>query len=279
MAIVVQEKFLGREASDTGQGAGAFALTATEVGYIVRGTDDEKLAIEAVRTAVPTTWNGLERGEIDAEQIGPMEWVATVQYDPPGAEMEEGDSCYSFDTGGGTQHITQAKEHIADYAPAGKTATNHKGAIGVTSDGIEGCDVTVPVYRWSETHIIADAKVTQEYRLRLRDMTGKVNSAPWQGHAAGEAKFMSAVGSKRKRKGDWEIAFNFAASRNKTGMALGDITGIDKKGWEYLWVEYEREDDQAANRVAKRPIAVHVERVCDLDDFGKLEPDWTEYPP
>ena len=31
-----------------------------------------------------------------------------------------------------SRHITQAIEHVTDYAPAAKTPTNHKGAFGVT---------------------------------------------------------------------------------------------------------------------------------------------------
>jgi len=273
MPVTVEEKYLSRPAKDSGQGEGTEELLSIELLYLVKGTDNELLAAQAVRQNAPTTHQGLERGEIGLEPIGPTQWEATVQYHPPDEELEEGESSYSFDTGGGTQHITQCKQTVQSYAPPGKTAPDHKGAVGVTRDSVEGCDVVVPVYRFSETHIIADEKVTATYRGRLFNLTGKTNSATWGDFSAGEVLFLGASGSKRG-KGDWEIAFNFAASPNKTGLTVGDITGIAKKGWEYLWVEYEESDDQTAKRLVKRPVAVHVETVYDEDDFAKLDPDY-----
>ena len=145
--------------------------------------------------------------------------------------------------------------------------------IGVTPDGIEGVDITVPVYRFSETHLVADSRVTNEYKGKLFRLTGKTNDGAWGGFAEGEVLFLGASGSKRGR-GDWEITFSFAASPNATGLTVGDISDIDKKGWEYLWVEYAESVDEAANpkRLVKRPVAVHVERVYDAGDFADLEP-------
>ena len=145
--------------------------------------------------------------------------------------MEPGDSSYSFDTGGGTQHITHGKQTVGTYAPVGKTAPDFDGAIGVTRDRVEGVDITVPVYRFSETHVTTDAQVTASYKGTLFNLTGKTNNGSFKGFAAGEVLFLGASGSKRS-DGDWEIPFNFAASPNKTGLAIGSITGIAKKGWE-----------------------------------------------
>ena len=274
MPITVEEKYLSRPTKDSGQGEGTEELLSVERHFLVKGTDDELLAAQAVRQNAPTTHNDLERGEITLEPIGPTQWEATVQYNPPDEEMEEGDWSHSFDTGGGSQHITQSKETVDSYAPTGETAPDFKGAIGVTKDGVAGVDITVPVYRFSETHIIADEKVTNAYKGRLFNLTGKTNSDAWNGFAAGETLFLGSSGSKRGR-GDWEITFNFAASPNKTGLSVGDITGIDKKGWEYLWVLYEEQVDDTAKALVKRPKAVYVEKVYEEDDFAKLDPDWS----
>ena len=275
MPITVEEKYLSRPTKDSGQGEGTEELLSVELHYLVKGTDDELLAAQAVRLQTPATHNGLERGEITLEPAGPWHWEATVQYRPPDEELEEGESSYSFDTGGGSQHITQSKQTVNQYAPPAKTAPDFKGAVGATKDGVEGVDITVPVYRFSETHVIADAKVTNAYKGRLFNLTGKTNSAEWGGFAVGEVLFLGASGSKRGR-GDWEITFSFAASPNKTGLTVGDISGVAKKGWEYLWVLYEEQVDQTAQAMVKRPKAVYVEKVYDADDFAKLDPDWTE---
>jgi len=49
--------------------------------------------------------------------------------------------------------------------PPGKTAPDFKGAIGVTHDNVEGVDIAVPVYSFSETHYLADSP---EGRWRAR---------------------------------------------------------------------------------------------------------------
>lgn len=269
MAITVAEKYVSRPATDSGQGTSADELLSTELHYLVRGTADERLAIQAVRGTAPPEHNGLQRGEISLEPVSDTIWEATVRYSSPDKELEEGESSYSFDTGGGSQHITQALSHVASYAPAGKTAPDFKGAIGATTDSVEGVDITVPVYNFSETHIFADSAVTNAYKGKLAALTSKTNNATFKGFAAGEVLFLGASGSKRG-KGDWEIRFSFASSPNKTGLTVGDITGIAKKGWEYLWVRYADTEDAASNTLVKQPIAAYVEKVYEDGSFSGL---------
>jgi len=80
---------------------------------------------------------------------------------------------------------------------------------------------------------------------------------------------LGASGSKRGQE-DWEITFRFAASPNVTGLVIGDIRGINKKGWEYLWVRYTDDEDAAAKTLVKRPIAAYVEQVYPYGDFSGL---------
>jgi len=202
------------------------------------------------------------------ERIAENIWEGSVRYgklEPP----KTGDSSYQFDTGGGTQHITQSLATVGRYAPPGKTAPDFQGAIGVTHDNVEGVDITVPVYNFSELHYIASSLVTGAYKATLFYLTGRVNNAPFRGFAAGEVLFLGASGSKRGQE-DWEISFKFAASPNMTGLTIGDITGIAKKGWEYLWVRYADAEDAAAKALVKRPAAVYVEKVYLDGDFSLL---------
>jgi len=199
-------------------------------------------------------------------------WKGTVRYarasqdsEPP----ETGESTFSFDTGGGTQHITQSMATVGKYAPEGKTAPDFKGAIGVTHDSVEGVDITTPVYNFSETHYLAASVVTPDYKAALFNLTGKTNNASWNGFAAGECLFLGAAGSKRGDD-DWEITFRFAASPNKTGLTVGDITVGAKWGWEYLWVRYADEVDDAKKQIVKKPVTAYVEKVYDLTNFSGL---------
>ena len=83
----------------------------------------------------------------------------------------------------------------------------------------------------------------------------------------GEVLFLGASGSQRGED-DWEITFRFAASPNVTGLTVGPITGIAKRGWEYLWVRYSDAEDQHV--LVKQPIAAYVEKVYDEGNFAGL---------
>jgi hypothetical protein len=96
-----------------------------------------------------------------------------------------------------------------------------------------------------------------------------VNNSAFKGFAAGECLFLGAAGTKRGG-GDWEIGYRFASSPNVTGLTVGDITGINKKGWEYLWVRYADAEDAAAKALVKKPIAAYIEQVYPYGDLNAL---------
>jgi len=243
--------------------------------YILDGTADDLTAKSLLLGSTPTWYNGLRRDECTLEPIfvdtvsGTGKWECRVRYvSPEYTPPEVGESSFAFDTGGGTQHITQSLGTVGSYAASG-TAPNFGGAIGVTHDNVEGVDITVPVYNFSETHYLADATVTPSYRGTLFNLTGKVNNGSFKGLAAGECLFLGASGSKRGED-DWEITYRFAASPNRTGISVGPITVASKKGWEYLWVRYADEEDSGSNTLVKKPIAAYVERVYEEGNFAAL---------
>ena len=247
---------------------------SVEMVYMLTGTSDDMTAKTLLENSTAETYNGLVRQSISLEPewvdtfAGDGRWAAVVRYGLQ-APPEVGESSFSFDTGGGSQHVTQSRQTISRYGLPGKTAPDFKGAIGVTNDSVEGVDITVPVYSFSETHYLADAFVTPAYRGTLFALTGKVNSAAFKGLAAGECLFLGAAGSKRGADA-WEITYRFAASLNRTGIAVGEITGISKKGWEYLWVRYGDAEDTAAKAIVKKPMAAYVEKVYEEGDLSQL---------
>ena len=262
MTIAVYEKWDSREATFGDDSE------SVELKFVIQGTDNDIAARAALLAAAPVLYANLVRQSAQLNPTGYMLWEGIVRYGrrkPP----ETGDSSYQFDTGGGTQHITQSLQTVGRYAPSGKTAPDFQGAIGVTHDNVEGVDITVPVYNFSETHYIASSLVTGAYKATLFYLTGKVNNAAFRGFAAGEVLFLGASGSKRGEE-DWEITFKFAASPNVTNLTIGEITGVSKKGWEYLWVRYADDEDTAAKVLVKKPIAVYVEQVYPYGNFSGL---------
>ena len=264
MSIAIAEK-IGSGELESGDNPGA------QLVYLISGTGSEASALSALEGEAPDPWQGLARKGCSVEpydEVAGM-WEGTAVYAPEEeVEQEVGESTYRFSTGGGSQHITTSRG-TTKYPAA--TAPDYKNAIGVTKDGVEGVDILVPKFEWSETHTIAAAAVTTAYIAILRKMTGKTNNGAWQGYAQGEVLFLGAEGSKRG-DGDWDITFNFAAGENVTGQTIGDITGIAKKAWEYLWIRFKDVEDTTAKAMVKQPQAVYVEKVYDEDDFSTLTP-------
>ncbi len=272
MTITVEERFGSPRWTD-GDSPSAELL----FGIFVTEGEDESAVKTAFEAEVPDEFDGMPRRSVRIEQTGQKFWEGEATYSyvaisssPP--EPEAGQSVYSFSTGGGTQRITQSKETIEAYGRPGKTPKDFKGAINVTANGAEGVDIVVPVYQFRETHYFADEDVDDTYKGKLFNLTGKTNETAFGPFEAGEVLFLGSDGTKRGgATGElWEITFSFAASPNAEGIVVGDIDGIEKKGWEYLWVYYEPEEDDDAGGLSLRPASVYVERVYDAGDFGDL---------
>ena len=270
MAIGMVETFKSRPRSSGDSPAVTFY-------YLLTGTTDDGAALSYVETHTPQTYDGLRRASCAVEPecidtvTGIGRWLCTVRYAPEGiAQWQTGESVVSFDTTGGTQHITHSKANAGIYSPDGETAPDFKGAIGVISpDNVAGVDIVVPVYKWCETHFVDDALLTVAYRRILFDLTGCTNDGRWREFERSEVLFLGARGGKRGA-GDWELAFNFAASPNRDDVKVGDIEGIFKPGWHYLWVRYQTAKDTPSCRAVPRVAGAYVERIYPEADFFRL---------
>lgn len=254
-----------RERYDSRESTAGVESPSVDLIYIVEGTEDDAAVRTLVESTIPALYAGLLFQTYHITHQGGGVWEVSVRYGKQ-EPKETGESSFSFDTGGVTSHITQSLATVSRHAPSGM-APDCQGAIGVSTDSVEGTDITVPVYNFTETHYLEIAAVTGAYKAALFHLTGKVNNTSFKGFAVGEVLFLGASGSQRGAD-DWEITYRFAASPNVTGLAVGPITGIAKKGWEYLWVRYADAEDQ--NILVKQPIAAYVEQVYELGDFSAL---------
>lgn len=260
--IIVYEGFPSRELLSGGDSP------SEGLNWIVLGTADETVVDASVRAAAPAVLNGLLLQTVASKEIAPATWECQVKYGvlkPPKANEFK----FSFDTSGGKQKITQAKQHIASY-PSG-TAGDHKGAIGVGPHGVEGCEIVVPRFSWTETWNLPIVDYGWPYSQVLKAITGRVNASAFRGFPAGQVLFHGGKGSASNKDPSLiEIAFTFEQSDDVTAVTIGDISGVSKAGWQYLWVHYQETDDQTAKKYVQRPDEVHVERVYDTANFALL---------
>jgi hypothetical protein len=231
--------------------------------------------------------NRLHAESYSLEYLGDEAWQLEVSYASDGAEDDQQRDpvkrARSFDTGGATQHITQAIPigggNSLDFERRfPDTATNMSGAIGMDGDSVQGVDIVVPQLNWNESYDVPWQYVTTAYIKKLSSLTGTVNNATFRGFDAGEVLFLGASGSQQwdsdKGDGPWNLSYKFVAAANQgsdktyPAITIGSISGIEKDGHDYLWVRYE--DDVTNNSLIKKPKAVYVDKVYGRANFNDL---------
>ena len=262
MAIYIREAF-GSRASSVSKDE-----SKTPTLWHVFGSDDDAEMIDYLIASLAGGLVGhssvpLTKDAIELEQLGPLHWFARVNYSSKRRAI--GTSVLNFDTSGGSTHITQSLSTLRSTAGA----PNFDGAINVSEDRVDGVDITIPSFKFSETHIVAAADVDLAYLKTLSELTGATNNATFKGWAAGEVLFLGASGV--LQLGDdaaWEITYSFDMSPNRI-IPVGSLGNILKEGWAYLWIVYR--DTEDGNSIVKQPKAAYVEQVYPEADFADIE--------
>jgi hypothetical protein len=239
--------------------------------YILTGAENRIIALAMARGYSSVLFGSLFRTKIDATEIGPQMYECEINYGPiDKKEPEAGDVSWRFDTTGATKHVAHAIAHIATY-PTSDAPYDHKSLIGVTSDSVDGVDVQDRAFKWSETHQLAIGSYGFTYGAILGEYTGRYNTASFRGFAAGTVKFCGANGGKSGKDPDLvEVTFNFEVSPSDTNLAVGDITGIAKGGWDYLWVRCAEKKDDTMKTTVLTPVQVEIDQVMKSFDFSTL---------
>lgn len=260
---------------------GKKATSTMTKSYKVFGTANDLEVHAAVNQQISTVgygWQypGVADAQLWAESysisfLGDNAWQVTINYEKTGAEPATPDPmkrARSFDTTGGTQHKTQAE----DERKYGTNAPDQQKAIAVDGNGVNGVDIVVPALQWQEQYDVPNAYINATYVRGLAGMTGTTNNAAFRGFEAGEVLFLGCSGSQEwdndKGSGPWSLSYRFVASKNVTGETIGIITGIEKKGHEFLWVRYE--DSVSGSNLLKTPKAVYVNKVYKDTNFSAL---------
>ena len=200
-------------------------------------------------------------------------WTADYNYKPAEATIR-----WSFDTTGGTIRVTHSKQTRNRYPTGGP---NFNNAIQVQNGEPQGADIVIPALKLTATYRWPKNTVQPAYINSLASMSGCMNSATFgsyppvgttpgfAGYAAGELLFLGATGEIVPNL-PTEITYQFAASANATGLTIGSITGIAKRGHDFLWVLFEDNEDTTAQRLTKKPLTVYCERLYTEIDFSLL---------
>jgi hypothetical protein len=277
---------LGKRASSTYQKS--YKVFGTTNDVELHAEANTKISSELAYFQYPGQANVQLRAEsYSVNYLGDDAWQVTVSYEKTGADDDSQTDplrrSRSFDTSGGSQHITQADG--GKITSTGTTTTrtgtetrfpsnapSMNSAIGVDGDSVNGVDIVVPALSWTETYDVPSAYVTAAYIKRVAALTGTTNDATFRTFAAGEVLFLGCSGNQDwdadRGDGPWNLSYKFVASQNITGQTIGTITNIAKKGHEYLWVRYE--DSVTGTDLVKRPKYVYVNTVYKEGAFSGL---------
>jgi len=215
--------------------------------YAITGTTSAENAVIALRDYLlvsignPPNIGALVLDNItDAEQIqniyyATASWKTFARKEKPA----EGDSQFSFELGLESVKVDAAIGGIKTFK-APNLSDWKPEKINDRGDGseAEGVEIFEPVYEESETHWFKTSDLTLAYRDTISNIVGHTNNAPFKGYQAGEVLFKGVSGSRRGAN-DSEITFRWSVRRNQNDFQLGDVKGITKKGWEYLWPRYQ----------------------------------------
>lgn len=258
-----------------------FFVLGTVDGIVARGM--------AAAVAPPMVQNGdrvLVRQDIKAKLVSEDaydNWTVDVEY---GTQQESKSEQLPqpqtikvrFDTTGGQITLTQSletkqkksRDDVNDPAP------DLKGAINYDGKEVKGVETGAPQFRFSVIAHYAPGVVTIPFMKELARKSWRYNSDTWLTFEAGEVLYMGATGevefplAATQRTEPVPVELHFDASENRTNFAVGDITGLNKLGWDYLWVRYGDQDAGGGQGPVPRPRHAYVERNYETLGFASF---------
>lgn len=253
---------------------GAARLTSNpptfETEYVAAGIFDRATvhatALSLIPTAVAVIEGILYRQDIELKEAGAGLYYIRAPYARNNSNT--GSIRFAFSTTGGSFHIKTSKESVARYP---NNAEDFKQLINVKKSGgkfdVEGTDIIIPALKLSYTIKHPMGMVNEDFARAIAGVTSCCNSGVFRGFQPGEVLFLGADGS-QGTDSEAEVTCHFAAEKNLQGLIIGDITGIQKDGHDFLWVTWE--DDTDNGKPIAKPKAVYIERVYERVDLATI---------
>lgn len=208
------------------------------------------------------------------DNLGDELWRVEVRYSRPQPGSDSvppgGSAGRRLRIGFDRQRIYRSISTLATYPAPDETAPDFGGMIGVTQNGVDGVDVIIPAFKFTRHRTIEGSEYNDSFENALANVAGRVNKAPFTGKPAGTVLLVGVDSQYNPSEDQYELTYEFEYSANETGISIGGITGIEKGGWEYLWVYYEDVEDSDSGRTIKKPIAAIREQIVKVGDFSVL---------
>lgn len=234
---------------------------------------DALLNISSIRS-----YGGAGLVNVSWDRVSRTKWDFTLEYSVK-EPSDPGTYTISVDTTGGTILQTSAYDQ-AKYDATGKTGSDFGYSIDVQDGVAQGVQRVIPALKIDIRAKIASAYISSPltYSKLIAQLTGTTNNAAIYDDTplssgtifeAGELLFMGATGDVVGESP--ALTFHYLASKNVTGLTIGDITGISKKGHEYLWFAFFNDIDSTTKLPVQKPRAAYVAQVYGSADHSLLK--------
>ena len=240
--------------------------------YIIRGTTSDVVAKKFLISKSPALHDGMKMESASVTPISLDWWSGDVKY--TWKEEKEKDEkgwpkpTYSFDTKGGTFHISHSLKTVDKVSATGEPSPDFDGGINVTKDKVEGLDVVIPKLSFSETHHYPIDQVDGDFLKNLSRATGKTNSDNFRTFEPGELLFLGASGSKGETT--VPVTYSFEASENMKNFKVGPINIERKDGHHYLWTFNTDQSDSESGSTVNKLRAIYVGQIYGEIAFASL---------
>jgi hypothetical protein len=251
--------------------------------YLVENVFDEIEAVQAINDdesgTVPGNVNGAPMKSIAiSERVNETTYKVDVNYarentsggggsnnDDDGDE----DPTMAFDcsTGNVTKSFAIKQTPLGGSADIG-LVINWNGKVGSDSE-IKGVEIVFPQSRETWTKAISrDKAESTNFKRKIAELTGKVNSKKFKGWSPGEVLFLGASFTADESKSKTVVTYNFAISFNEKMNAGGK--NYDKKGHEYIWSITENIYDDKIKKNTVKTTGSYLAQVYEYADLNEL---------
>jgi|694.fasta_scaffold148726_2 hypothetical protein len=274
MAVIVREKQPGPRWTIGNNGT-------LSIPYWVKytpGSDDVADITDAVSAAAPLTVGAYVLKAIDFDPIAPDQIDATARYElasgsvtdpeePPDPELTPPE--FSLEISLATARITNSRQVISSGEADDETIPTNGTLLGVQADGtIEGIEIPQAQSTFSEVWYWPTNLLTNSYRMTLEALAGTVNfGGAFRSRAAGSVMFAGATLT-TVANGVTPIRYHFQYSPPLVSFSVGDLTGINKAGWDYI--EWFHKDEIASDKLKRKLIGYRIHRVFASGNFASL---------
>ena len=210
--------------------------------------------------------------------LGAGYWKGNIEYSHKAGSTAEsqnenlaeiGDEEISISFGTETVHITEALYGQTKYAKASETPPEVGNTIGDTGESVEGVDIMTPAGNITVNRIYESEKITEGWIKTRASKRCKVNSDTFLTFPPGELLFVQ-MDMNIRNSGDVSVSFSFSQRQNESNITVAGVPNVNKNGHQYMWVRYQKTEDDEAKRVVTEAEGVYVADVYESTDFNSI---------